>query len=102
MIIVRVELHSAITGIVTEIARFDIWNTTNGSRTKGDYECSSFRGRTRDALTSRIVQRRGKIENHPRLSQHVLCLVHKALTSMGYGKAVEDDWTSNAATREPT
>lgn len=97
MLVVRVELHSAITGATTEIARFDIWNTTKGTRTKGDYECASFRGRTREDLKRRTVQRTGKVEDYPRLSQHVLCLVHRALTSMGYGHPIEDDWTKDPA-----
>ena len=85
MIIVRVELHSAITRKVTEIARFDIWNV-GGTHSRGDYECASFVGRDREALYRRKVNRRGAIRGHPRLSQHVLYLVAKALSAMGYGE----------------
>lgn len=83
MIVVRVELHSAITHRISEIARFDIWNI-GGTQAKGDYKCAAFRGRSREALAKRVAQRTGSIKNHPRLSSHVLNLAAKALASMGY------------------
>ena len=40
MIVVRVELHSAITGQVSELARMNIANI-GGTQTKGDYHCET-------------------------------------------------------------
>lgn len=87
MIIVRVELHSAITGRVTEIARARICNI-GGTKTRGFYEVATFRGRDKDALDKRIERRAATVENYPRLSVHVWHLVARALIAMGYaGKA---------------
>jgi hypothetical protein len=91
MIVVRVELHSAITRKITEIARFDIWNTgtgsaDTGSAERGDYSCASFIGRDRESLAQRRENRTGSVPDHPRLREHVLNLVAKALLNMGYGK----------------
>jgi hypothetical protein len=85
MLIVRVELHSAITGIVTEIARAEICNI-GGTPERGNYIGRSFRGKSKDLLDKRTVVRTGRIENHPRLTAHVFHLVVKTLIAMGYGK----------------
>jgi hypothetical protein len=88
LIIVRVELHSAITGKVTELARMMIHNT-GGTNTKGDYGVEVYRGRDKDALDvaqkSRIAQRTGKVLGYARLSRHVWNLVAIALKETGYG-----------------
>ena len=87
MIIVRVELHSAITGKVTEIARAQICNV-GGTSTKGDYQAIAFRGRDKVTLDNRQEQRSGHVLGYPRLSIHVWHLVARALIAMGYaGKA---------------
>jgi len=85
MIIVRVELWSAITGSVTEIARAEICNV-GGSVTVGDYEVRTLRGRSQAALDRREIQRKGAIRGHERQRLHVWHLVAKALRSMGYGQ----------------
>jgi hypothetical protein len=91
MIVVKVELHSAITGHVTEIARMMIANI-GGSRTRGNYSIEVCRGRDREALAKRIVQRRGGVQNYPRLAVHVWHLVARALQATGYiGKDVAPD-----------
>ena len=88
MIVVRVEQHSAITGEVTEIGRAIIANKGGSADGKiGNYDVGTFRGRSKTALDGMQLQRRGKVENHPRLSLHVWHLVAKALQAMGYGKA---------------
>ena len=69
MIVVRVELWSAITGKKTEIARMHISNTGAGSNRRCDYTGESFVGRDSTA---------------PRLDLHVWNLVTRMLTSMGY------------------
>lgn len=86
MIIVRVELHSAITGQVTELARAHISNIggTNESR---DYECVTLRGRSKATLDRHVPQRTGKVLAYPSLREHVWNLVAKALTGMGYGRS---------------
>lgn len=83
MLVVRVELHSAITGKVTEIARMIIGNV-GGSKNLGDYVCRTYRGRSAEDLDKRAVQRSGKVETYPRLSLHVWHLVGRCLVSMGY------------------
>ena len=84
MIVVRVELWSAITGKVTEIARAEICNV-GGSAEIGDYETRSLRGRSATAFAQRTIQRRGKVTGHRRKALHVWNLVAKALLAMGYG-----------------
>lgn len=84
MIVVRVELHSAVTGETTEIARMLIDNI-GGTHKRGDYRCRTLRGRNSADLDARVVQREGRVRGHARLSQHVWHLVSKALTGMGYG-----------------
>lgn len=83
MIVVRVELHSAITGKVTEIARAAICNV-GGTRQRGDYRCISFRGRDKESLDKMMPNRTGEVTNYPRLSIHVWHLVARALIAMGY------------------
>lgn len=85
MIVVRVELHSAINGRVTELARAYIGNI-GGTKTRGDYAVRTLRGRSRAQLDKAITQRSGKITDHARLNEHVWHLVSKALTAMGYGR----------------
>jgi hypothetical protein len=87
MIIVRVELHSAITGKVSELAQIGIWNKGDEPNPNtGNYRCASYRGRDRASLDLHKVQRQGEILNHKRLQKHVLNLVVKALLTMGYEK----------------
>jgi hypothetical protein len=83
MIIVRVELHSAITGKVTEIARMGIANI-GGTREIGKYLAETYRGRSAHQLSRRIRQRRGMIKDYPRLRIHVWHLVARALIAMNY------------------
>lgn len=87
MIVVRVELWSAVTGRRTELARLMIDNV-GGTRTSGDYRVRTLRGRSEAALDQAMlhmrVQREGRVLRHPRLSQHVWHLVAKALVAVGY------------------
>ncbi len=85
MIIVRVELHSAVDGVVTEIGRAHIFNV-GGTAQRGDYGTRTLRGRDTAALDRGQIQRRGRVENHPRLAMHVWHLVAKALAGMGHGR----------------
>ena len=89
MIVVRVELHSAITKRVTELARMTIANA-GGTEQRGDYDCQTLRGRDSDALdrsfADSVVTRKCQVRGHERLKLHVWNLVAKALAGMGYGK----------------
>ena len=85
MIIVRVELHSAITGKVTELARAHICHV-GGTNEIRDYDVRTLRGRSARDLDQHVVQRKGKVMGHPSLRLHVWHLVAKALAGMGYGR----------------
>lgn len=92
MIVIKVELWSAISGQKTEIARMVIDNI-GGTHQRGDYRCRTLRGRSEEALAKAMlsmdrpeaITRTGIIKNHPRLREHVWNLVAKCLTSMRYG-----------------
>ena len=88
MIIVRVELWSAVTGEVSELARMTIDNI-GGTSNLGDYRTRTLRGRSFEALQKAMltngIQREGQVLGHPRLREHVWNLVAKALTGLGYG-----------------
>lgn len=83
MIVVRVELHSAITHKVTEIARMRIRNA-GGDKKIARYSCETLRGRSREQLNAGVCQRGGMVDNYPRLSIHVWHLVARALLAMKY------------------
>lgn len=87
MIVVRVELHSAITGQVTELARMEIVNDGVSEKpTKGNYLVRTLRGRSTADLDRRTTHKSGRVSNWPRLALHVWNLVATSLTEMGYGK----------------
>lgn len=86
MIVVRVELHSAITGAVSNIG-FVIIHNVGGSKTLGNYSCHSYK-RGHDPVAANSLAkneiRNGIVQRHPRLREPVLSLVRKALEEMGY------------------
>ena len=84
MILVRVELHSALTGRVTELARMIIVNDGAGSRTVGNYVGTSYRGRSREQLDKGVTLHNGKVAGFPRQRLHVWNLVARMLNAMGY------------------
>lgn len=89
MIVVRVELHSAITGEVSELARAVICNEgINDTGSKGDYGVYICRGRDKEALNkswlNRTFTKTAKVIGHARQAEHVLNLVSKALIAAGY------------------
>ena len=86
MIVVRVELHSAVTGKVTELARAEIVNDGTGSQSVGHYVASVLRGRSRNQLARGHVQRSVAVRDWPRERLHVWNLVAEALRAMGYGR----------------
>jgi len=90
MIIIRIELHSAITRRVTEIARMRICNI-GGTRTRGSYSVQTLRGRCKEQLDEAKVQRQGSVSDYPRTEIHVWHLVARALIALKYagGKELE-------------
>ena len=89
MIVVRVELWSAISGKRTELARMTLDNI-GGTESSGDYRVRTLRGRSEEQLHRAMilgtVQREGRVMGHARLALHVWNLVAKALIAMGYGQ----------------
>jgi len=81
MIVVRVELHSAITGKVSEIGRMYISNTSvNDTPNVADYAGELLR-----KPNFKSVTRSGSVKDHRRLAEPVWSLVSKMLQNMGYG-----------------
>ncbi len=91
MIVIKVELWSAIDGEKTELARMVIDNI-GGNHQLADYRTRTLRGRSKEALDRALndipmnVTREGKVTGHARLREHVWNLVAKALSGMGYGR----------------
>lgn len=88
MIVVTVELWSAITGQKRQLARMHIANdgaASSANVRRGDYAGVTFKGRDEEALARGVPQRRGKLVNWPRLDKHVWNMVAAMLLSMGYG-----------------
>ncbi len=88
MIVVKVELHSARSGEITELARMNICNAgmSSGSPSVCDYTVETLRGRSTEELNKQVKQRAGTVLGHRRLALHVWVLVCKALIAMGYDK----------------
>jgi hypothetical protein len=90
MIVVRVELWSAISGKTTELARMMIDNDgTHENHRRGNYNGRTYKGRSQDILHKAMlnmgpVSHVGRVENHARLQEHIWVLVTKMLISMGY------------------
>lgn len=96
MLVVRVELHSAITGEVSTLATAVIDNV-GGTKHRGDYRARVYKKGIWERFQSFLQPRpawelvrtakplrEGFVSNHPRLSQPVWSLVRKALESMNY------------------
>lgn len=86
MIVVRVELWSAIDGSKTELARMQICNDETGTTARRNYEARTLVGRSAAALDRNVVQRRGAVKNWPAEAVHIWNLVTVALGALGYGK----------------
>jgi hypothetical protein len=87
MIVVKVELWSAVDGSKQELARMSIDNIgCSANMQVGDYRTRTMRGRSTAQLDRWQVQREGKVVGHRRLALHVWNLVAKALVGLGYGQ----------------
>lgn len=81
MIVVRIELHSATSGKITEIGRMHISNdgTLSNTSSKGNYKIDLLRRGSK----VRILKR-GSVLNHLRKSKSIWALVSKALKAVGF------------------
>jgi hypothetical protein len=86
MLLIRVELHSAITGEVSEIARMRLYNTGEGTRERGDYVGEVYRGGSFETLDLETIHKSAEVKNWPRLRRHVWNLVAVMLNNLGYGE----------------
>lgn len=87
MIVVRVELWSAVDGSKTELARMHIANdgrATQQNPRLGDYMGETFVGRSADALNQGRVSKRGAVRGWRRHDFHIWNLVRAMLDDMGY------------------
>lgn len=87
MIVVRVELWSAIDGSKTELARMHIANdgrATVQNPRLGDYTGETFVGRTSADLAKGRVSKRGEVRGWRRHDFHIWNLVAAMLENMGY------------------
>lgn len=82
MLVLKLELHSARTGEVTEIGRTIIANV-GGDQDRGDYVCKVAKKRktfnNKDTWFKPL--RIGEVKNYPRMSYNVWRLVIRALKS---------------------
>lgn len=88
MIVVKIELHSAVTGRITEIGRMLIGNV-GGTADRGDYDVKVLRRSNMpvdgeadfDQWYDASVTREGTVKRYPRLSYNVWRPVIRALLS---------------------
>lgn len=85
MIIVRVELHSAITNQITELARMCIANNGTGDAKTSNYDGVTFRGRNKETLDKQSIVHKGEVKGYNRQQLHVWNLVAQMLRAMNYG-----------------
>lgn len=85
MIVLRIELHSAVTKRVTELGRIHIANDGSGTGSVGNYIVAALRGRSTEQLDRGARQREGRVTGFPRQQLHVWNLAARALKAMGYG-----------------
>lgn len=82
MIVVKVELHSAITGEVSELARMHIAN--DGMKSRENPDLGDYKGKTFVKGRPQQVARQGAVKDYPRWQLQVWCLVRRMLDSMSY------------------
>lgn len=99
MLVVKVELHSAITGAVSELGRLIISNDGKSmARSVGNYDVRLGRkGAAENHAILTKPQRQGRVEGHARLSAPVWSLVAKALASIGFRGQPREElrWAAN-------
>lgn len=85
MIIVRVELWSAVSGEKSELARMEICNDGTSEGRLRNYMGRTLFGRSTAQLDQRKTQRDGVVKDWPSEAVHVWNLVATMLATMGYG-----------------
>ena len=102
MIVVRIELHSARTGEVTELGKMLIANDgTSPNPKRGDYTVKLARRGVTDPDHSKTwnrPQRQARVEKYPRLSFSVWVLVARGLKALGIERFADfyEDQTDRA------
>lgn len=85
MIVVKVELHSARTGLTTELGRMLISNDGTGTTTTGNYDVRvAKKGVTDNQKIRQKPQRQGRVVGHKRQSLSIWSLVARALQSVRF------------------
>lgn len=91
MLVIRVDLHSAITGKTSEIARMIIANDGTGERNRGNYWGRTAKGVIEgDSMIPAAVMHESRkmdhaeVKDYARNSLHVWNLVARMLGKMGY------------------
>lgn len=84
MIIVKVELHSAITHKITELARMKICNDGTSAGSRRSYIGTVFRGRSKEQLDKETIHKERLLGNWPAEQLHVWNLVARFLNGFGY------------------
>lgn len=80
MIVIKVELHSARTGKISEIGRMTISNDGTGKHPQsGNYNIRLMR-----RSTTSTIQKECRVEGYSRLSSPIWSLVYKALANLGF------------------
>lgn len=87
MLVVTVYLDSAIDKSRSkELARMHISNIGPGDPGRWNYDVKTLRGRSKEELDKRTVNRQGNVENVPSDDHHVWHLVAEALKAVEYDK----------------
>lgn len=85
MLVVKVELHSATTGRVTEIGRVIIANDDTGTDALGNYDVKQAREGDQDnSSVWHGPEQAARVLAHRR-SRHVWELVSRSLQALGFG-----------------
>ncbi|MBV9842980.1 MAG: hypothetical protein JOY99_15845 [Sphingomonadaceae bacterium] len=85
MIVVKAELHSAVTGEITSLGTVVIDNV-GGNRTRGNYRARAFR-KGSDFIKGLLrgqQTREGSVTDPARLAEPVWSLIRKGLESMAF------------------
>lgn len=86
MLIITIDLYSAVTGKRKNLGTLMIANDGTGTNSRGNYYAHAFRAGTElKELRNKKPIRKSKILNYPRLTAPVWSLIAEALKGMGYG-----------------
>lgn len=83
MLLVKIELHSAITGQISDLGSMIIANDNTGDPEYGNYDVRMARPQQHlVAAIWRNPERKGRVENYPRLELPVWELVRRSLDAL--------------------